>query len=117
MKPSFPYPGHRTMAEVMADEARRAILLPAYVRNILNEAANHAGVTIRALVSSTRTARICRARHAAMLALRRRGLSYPKIARILGRRDHTTVIHGVRRAIHLRSAEPDFAELCERLAA
>jgi hypothetical protein len=35
------------------------------------------------------------ARHIAMYVLREAGLSYPAIAREIGHRDHTTVMHGV----------------------
>ena len=75
------------------------------------------GVTPADLVGPGRTAPIARARFAAMRALKLRGLSYPRIGSLLGNRDHTTIMHGVARARAIYAIDPDFAWLCDRLAA
>jgi chromosomal replication initiation ATPase DnaA len=50
-----------------------------------------------ALLGRCRTMSVGRARNALYAALRAAGLSYPEIGALLGR-DHTTVMHGVRKA-------------------
>lgn len=75
------------------------------------------GVTLEDLLSERRQAPIAEARQAAM-ALAQRCLSYslPKIGRLL-RRDHTTVLHGIRCMARRCAADPDFAARLDRLAA
>jgi chromosomal replication initiator protein len=65
----------------------------------------------------TRQADAVLARHAAM-ALAQRCLAYslPRIGRLLSR-DHTTVLHGVRRIARLAQHDPAFAARLDRLAA
>jgi chromosomal replication initiator protein len=54
-------------------------------------------------------------RQALMLALRtERRMSYPEIGRRLGKRDHTTVLHGCREAEKRRVSDPDFAAIVTR---
>lgn len=53
---------------------------------------------------------LARGRFAVMLALHRHHVSYPNIARVVGRSDHTTAIHGVQEAMMLER-EPDFQRL------
>lgn len=55
------------------------------------------GVTQEMLIGKRRTKPIVLARHEAMWGLRKLGLSYPRIGALLGGRDHSTVIHGVRK--------------------
>jgi chromosomal replication initiation ATPase DnaA len=40
--------------------------------------------------------------------------SYPKIARILGKKDHTTIIHAVRRWPYFAAQYPDIAQACQK---
>ena len=54
-----------------------------------------------------------RARHAAALALRRIGLSYPEIARCVGWDDHSTAMSAVRHAEGREASEPAFAAAVE----
>ena len=53
---------------------------------------------------------LCRPRWAVMLAMRRAGISYPRIGARLGGRDHSTIVQGVRRAEALLETDADFAE-------
>lgn len=48
-----------------------------------------------------------RVRHTTMLALRRRGLSFPQIGAALGGMDHTTVINGCKKAAVLEVVDDD----------
>ena len=52
------------------------------------------GVSKADILGRSRKPHICRARWAAMRALKQRGLSASHIGRLMGR-DHTTVLHGL----------------------
>ena len=54
------------------------------------------------------------ARFAVCLAARRRGFSLAQIGRALGGRDHTTVLHSIRRADSLLG-DADFAHLLDQV--
>lgn len=54
--------------------------------------------------------RITRARFAAYRMMREeRGLSYTQIGRMLGHRDHSTVMLGIRQAVRLLASDAEFA--------
>ena len=56
------------------------------------------GLTKEDLIGQDRARRIAWPRQEAMLMLRERwGLSYPRIGQLLGYRDHSTIIHGIRK--------------------
>ena len=57
-----------------------------------------------------------RARWAFSIVMRERGASLPQIGRRL-RRDHSTVIHGIRRGSELMRTDSEFAELVEKVRA
>lgn len=63
------------------------------------------GATIREVMRGSRLERVSRTRHAVMLVLRRRGMSYPKIGEFL-QVDHSSAINGVRRAARRCATEP-----------
>lgn len=66
-------------------------------------------VPVRLQRSPARDRRTAFARFATMwLARRYFGISYPRIGAFLGRRDHTTVMHGVVRATEMRESDDDF---------
>jgi len=68
---------------------------------IQSAACRHFGLSPEELLSSSRTARVAWPRQVAMyLARELTDESLPAIGRHFGRRDHTTVIHAVRRAEH-----------------
>ena len=63
---------------------------------IQREIATRHGMTVDAMKGHSREARFAKARWEVMVALRDEGFSMPRIGRILNR-DHTTVLHGLRR--------------------
>lgn len=65
---------------------------------IAYQTAKKHGLTIHELLSPRRQRKIVIARHEAMWrCVKETSLSLPQIGRILGGKDHTTVLHGVRR--------------------
>ncbi len=86
------------------------------IEAIQNVVAKHYGVARTDLISSRRTANVVRPRQVAMylakvLTLR----SLPEIGRHFGGRDHTTVLHAVRKIEHLVGADMALAEEVELL--
>lgn len=73
--------------------------------------ARDCGVPLRQVLSRDKGQFAVQARWAAMLAMRWSGLSYPSIGQIL-HRDHSTVIHGLRRA----ASDPTVVGLAKRAA-
>jgi hypothetical protein len=73
-----------------------------------------------ALCSDSRVARLVRARQIAMFLMVRAKASLPSVGRALGHRDHTTVLHGARKARAVArllgvSHHPDAVEVTQRL--
>jgi chromosomal replication initiation ATPase DnaA len=60
-------------------------------------AAARSGIPARQIMSDCRSADIVRPRHCAMYAAWRAGKSLPVIGKAMGNRDHTTVLHAVRK--------------------
>jgi chromosomal replication initiator protein len=88
------------------------------VRRIVEDAARLTGLTYVSIVGRGRKAELSFARFAVIWVARKaHGYSFPRIARALGGRDHTSIIHGEARAIALRADDIDFFELSERLFA
>ena len=81
--------------------------------DIIRRIAIARGMPYAMLRSPNRTKHVSRARHEAMwLIWRLLSLSTPAIAREVGRRDHTTVLHGLRRVQRDVKARPEYdAEL------
>jgi chromosomal replication initiation ATPase DnaA len=74
----------------------------AKVRHIARVVAAFYRISLQDILSDRRTADFVRARHVAFfLAKELTSRSYPEIGRQLGGRDHTTVLHGVRRITNL----------------
>lgn len=71
---------------------------PVTIRDICRASCRHYSVNILDFVSNRRHARLVRARHVAMYIARRHTTrSLPEIGRIMGGRDHTTIMHGAHR--------------------
>lgn len=71
---------------------------------IIEAVAESHGLTVDHLVSKRRDRQIVRARHQAMHELHQElGLSTPVIGRLLGNRDHTSVLYGLKA---FKSADP-----------
>lgn len=69
------------------------------------------------LTSNSRKKKPVRARQVAWYVMSRNcpHMSYPQMARILNRIDHTTALHGVRVVEHLVKIDGDFAAAVERV--
>jgi chromosomal replication initiator protein len=88
------------------------------VERIQNAVADQLGVSREALLSPNRTAPVARARQIAMYLSRQlTDLSLPAIARAFKRRDHTTVLHAVRRVESRRTEDPHLNRVLEQLTA
>ena len=84
-------------AAVLSDFIRssRSRVTPERVFEVV---ASGCGVSVEDLLGRSRTRPLVSARHLAMYILRQQtDLSYPDIARVFGGRDHTTVMHAVRK--------------------
>lgn len=69
------------------------------MRQIAHEMAVRHELTLEDLKGPDRSKRIARVRFAAMAAIRHQtGFSFPQIGAFFGGRDHTTVMHAIRRA-------------------
>ena len=86
------------------------------VDDIQKAAAEHFGLKQADLISECRARAIARPRQAAMwLAKQLTTRSLPDIGRRFGGRDHTTVLHAVRRIDELRAKDPQLARDLETL--
>ncbi len=86
------------------------------VDEIQKAAAEHFGLKQADLLSERRTRAVARPRQAAMWICKQLTTrSLPDIGRRFGGRDHTTVIHAVRRIDELRAADPRLAQDLEVL--
>lgn len=80
-------------------------------RVLITLVAQKFGVGVRDVFSDFRERKVTRARWAAMYVLRHeKGYSFPEIGRVMNR-DHTTVIHGVRRV----EADPELLAIATGL--
>ena len=86
------------------------------VAEILEVVCQHTGVTVLDLKSARRARAIARPRQLVMWLARHATLhSLPEIARELGNRDHTTVMHGVQVIDLMRVADPAVKEFTDQL--
>ena len=87
------------------------------VDDIQKAVADHYGLKQSDLLCERRTRAVARPRHVAMyLAKQLTTRSYPDIGRRFGGRDHTTVLHAVKRIEALKAEEPALAADLELLA-
>lgn len=72
---------------------------------------DHFGIPKESMTCKARYRSVARPRQIAMFLMRELcpHLSYPGIGRVMGRRDHTTVMHGVRKIEELLLTDPDLA--------
>lgn len=87
--------------------ARRVI-----ARDVAEYVAAQYGLTFADLCSERRTRAYARPRQLAMYAIKAMcsHMSYPAIGRLLGGRDHTTILSGVRKITALLQSDPDLAD-------
>jgi chromosomal replication initiation ATPase DnaA len=114
-------PGHTDRGEAALAQAEANGTSPMIIETMLNRCAKETGIAPREILGRSRTAEVSRSRCATMWAARKvlsphtRG-SYPALGRVF-RRDHSTVIHAVRKAEARRTAEIDFRRLTDALVA
>lgn len=85
---------------------------------IVSAIADEFGVTVRALCSERKSRPLPIARFAAAYLMRDfADYSYPRIGRVLGGRDHTTVMYGVRKCEKLMQDNPFYAAKVARVHA
>jgi chromosomal replication initiation ATPase DnaA len=87
------------------------------VGRVLRAAARSGGFTVDELLARDRRHPVLLRRHAAMLVLRRAGLSFPQLGARLGGRDSTTAFNSVDRALWLEGEDVEFAALVVQLSA
>lgn len=88
------------------------------VEDILKVVASHYNVTRADILSQRRTANVVKPRQIAMYLAKMLTLrSLPEIGRRFGGRDHTTVLHAVRKIDGLRQVETELASELARLTA
>lgn len=93
-----PVPGHAGHEQILAEAARCCDAAPADI------------------TGTGRQARVVMARQAAMYVCRRHlGLSYPELGRAFGGRDHSTVIHAVKKIGKMLESNKDVQHLVARL--
>lgn len=90
--------------------------LPSNFNPVIATAAALANVTIAELLGPCRARHLTHSRFAIMVVYKRAGWSLPRIGRLLGDRDHTTIISGLRTANDLLYYN-DFLALVDRLTA
>lgn len=109
LQPLPPIP-NRAIAEA-ADIAFSAFAIGGKIRAIQRAVADeYAPVTLGDMLSPRRTAKVVEARHVAIyLAKKLTEHSLPEIGRRFGDRNHTTILHAVRRIDKLVSKNAEFA--------
>jgi chromosomal replication initiator protein len=76
----------------------------------MDAVSSYFGVSTQALAGKSRSRPIAEARHVAMYLLREDAqLALKQVGLILGRRDHSTVIHGVQKITRLLATDPSLA--------
>lgn len=77
------------------------------------------GITIVELEGSSRRRHIVQARQAFVYIIKNKhpDYSWPRIASMIGDRDHTTIMHAYRRAEEKLADDPEFADLLAKLGA
>lgn len=85
-------------------------------RDVIVAVADLHALPLGHFLSEKRTRDVARPRQIAMYALRELcpHLSWPEIGRRLGNRDHTTIMHGVRKVKDLMAVDGEFADTVER---
>lgn len=78
-------------------------------REVIAATVMHFGLPKEAMTNSARYRSVARPRQIAMYLIREMcpHMSYPGIGRLMGGRDHTTVLHGVRKITELLKSDPD----------
>ncbi len=99
----------RMVMHVRRDRLLEGVLQSQEPRAVIKRVAMRLNATREQVYGPSRIAVVVRARHACMLALRRRGMTFVQIGKELGGMDHTGVINGCKRAQDREATDPVFA--------
>ncbi len=84
---------------------------------IIKACAEHFGVTVKDITTGGRTKQLALSRQVAMYLLRATlSLSLKEIGGLFGNKDHTTVLHAIKRVGDLRTNDPGFAARLDSLS-
>ena len=104
------------MAQESLSDILRASDRKVTIDEIIRKVTDHYGVNLTDMLSARRTRSIARPRQVAMyLSKKLTSKSLPEIGRRFGKRDHTTVIHAVKKIEDLQSVENQIAKDIEVL--
>lgn len=104
------------MAQESLSDILRATDRKVTIDEIIRKVTDHYGVNLTDMLSARRTRSIARPRQVAMfLAKKLTSKSLPEIGRCFGKRDHTTVIHAVKKIEELQSIDSRIANDVEVL--
>jgi chromosomal replication initiator protein len=84
--------------------------------DIIYETAKAFSVKPSDLVSRKKPGGIMPARFALYTIFRRRGASYPQVARWCNRKDHSTIMYGIDRAQYIMEKDDFYRETIERIS-
>jgi chromosomal replication initiator protein len=103
----------------LAEEALKDLIKPEEPMDhnrIIKACAEHFGVTLKEITNGGRTKQLALARQVAMYVLRATmRLSLKEIGNLFGNKDHTTVMHAIKRVGELKTQEPAFDARLEKL--
>ena len=104
------------MAQESLSDILRATDRKVTIDEIIRKVTDHYGVNLTDMLSARRTRSIARPRQVAMyLSKKLTSKSLPEIGRRFGKRDHTTVIHAVKKIEELQSTDNQIAKDIEVL--
>lgn len=85
------------------------------VERLMSRASVLTGTNRAELLSDVRSHNVSWVRCAVMAVARERGLKFTRVGELMGGRDHSTIISGVRRATFFEAQDPDFRALINEL--
>ncbi|MBN2465221.1 chromosomal replication initiator protein DnaA [candidate division WOR-3 bacterium] len=110
----------RPVTVALAEEALRDLVKeeePVDHNRIIRACADYFGVTLEDITNGGRTKQLALARQVAMYLMRASlSLSLKEIGGLFGNKDHTTVMHAIKRVGDLRTSDPAFAAKIEKLS-
>jgi chromosomal replication initiator protein len=110
----------RPITVTLAEQSLKDLLReeePVDHTRIIKACAEHFGVTVKDITNGGRTKQLALARQVAMYVLRATlSLSLKEIGGLFGNKDHTTVMHAIKRVDELKVGDPAFAARLEKLS-
>jgi chromosomal replication initiator protein len=110
----------RPITVTLAEQSLKDLLReeePVDHTRIIKACAEHFGVTVKDITNGGRTKQLALARQVALYVLRATlSLSLKEIGGLFGNKDHTTVMHAIKRVDELKVGDPAFAARLEKLS-